>query len=118
MDLATALPRLVKKINADLALHGVKSASGGDYRVDMGKVESMLSMGCAECNHKGWLAPCENSYGCAPPDGFVIVQRCDNCETFDTDLDAAKAFGTAAIWQADDADTEQIQAICIPPIAK
>lgn len=70
---------------------------------------------CEGCDGSGIRPFADNNKFIAPPNGFVVVERCDICERFDNDLAAAKAFGTSAIWQAADDDVLQLQAICIPP---
>lgn len=43
-----------------------------------------------ECD-RGWLV--EQTYGfTAPPEGSVVIQRCDLCERYPGDIDAAVAF--------------------------
>jgi hypothetical protein len=47
-----------------------------------------------------------------PPPGFVIVEKCDTCDKYPDDLEAAKAYGTGAQWQNGNGT---VQAICRPP---
>lgn len=47
-----------------------------------------------------------------PPDGFIVVQRCDACTRYSDDLAAASAWGTDARWQE---GNDTAQAICRPP---
>lgn len=51
-------------------------------------------VGCSECGHTGYLI--DQTYGAADiPDGWTPVQRCDTCQTFLDDEDAARAAGAA-----------------------
>lgn len=47
-----------------------------------------------------------------PPHGYVAVERCDTCELYKDDLQAANAWGTEARWQKDNGTS---QAIAKPP---
>jgi len=55
---------------------------------------------------------------CAPqffklPKGYIVVERCDQCDLYPNDLAAAKAYGTHARWyKVKDCPS---QAICRPP---
>jgi len=69
---------------------------------------------CHSCDGSGVRANATCHYA-PPPDGFVCVERCDDCRQFEDDLEAAKAWGVAAIWMADDEDPTNIQAIARPP---
>lgn len=71
---------------------------------------------CEGCDGNGIRPRTNNGKMIAPPDGFVIVERCDSCGKYPDDLAAAKAWGTSAIWQAADHDWTCIQAICRPPL--
>lgn len=48
----------------------------------------------------------------SPPPGFVIVERCDECEAYPDDLAAAAAYGADARWVE---DGESVYAVCRPP---
>lgn len=55
---------------------------------------------CESCDGRGYIAPVDPCSGFHPPAGFVIVERCDDCERFPDDLGAAQAFGAEARWMA------------------
>ena len=43
-----------------------------------------------------------------PPEGFVIVERCDACDKYPDDLAAAQAWGTDARWQEGNGTSQAI----------
>lgn len=71
---------------------------------------------CDGCDGSGVRPNGDNGLGIKPPEGFVIVERCDTCDQFADDLDAAKSWGTNAHWQWEGrGDKKQsIQAIAMP----
>jgi hypothetical protein len=47
------------------------------------------------------------------PDGFIAVEKCDECDKYLTDLDAAKAFGGEAQWiRIRDGEGLDLAAVC------
>ena len=49
------------------------------------------------------------------PDGFIAVEKCDECDKYGNDLEAAKAFGDKARWEtAGHGEGHSLAAICQP----
>lgn len=56
---------------------------------------------CEGCDGSG-IRPYSNHdrpHAGPQPEGFVIVERCDTCDKYPDDLEAAKAWGDDAQWQ-------------------
>ena len=52
----------------------------------------MFDPNCEGCQGRGWLVA--TMYGSMyAPDGSLAVMKCDECEVFESDEDAAKACG-------------------------
>ncbi len=81
------------------------------------ELDNILRLGrgieCDGCDGSGIRPNASNSLGIEPPSGFVIVERCDTCDQFAGDLEAAEAWGTAAHHQTNRRGTEW-QAIAMP----
>jgi hypothetical protein len=63
-----------------------------------------LCEGCDGSGVRPWANQSADMKNCAPhagppPEGHVIVERCDTCNTYPDDLEAAKAWGDDAQWQ-------------------
>ena len=72
-----------------------------------------MSKNCDGCDGTGIRPNSTNHSGVDIPDGWVVVERCDTCEQYEGDLDAAKAYspsGTTAIIEKPTHNS--IQAYC------
>jgi hypothetical protein len=67
---------------------------------------------CEACDGSGIRPDLDNGLVLPAPDGFQIIERCDICCRFESDLDAAKVWGTQAHWQCDD-EGKRTQAIAV-----
>ena len=80
-------------------------------------VEDLLdAAGCEGCDGSGVrpYANMDHPHAGPPPEGFVIVEKCDTCDKYPDDLTAAQAWGTNARWQ-DGNGTSQAIAKPKPP---
>jgi hypothetical protein len=69
------------------------------------------------CDCEGGALPgMDDEMGSEPPEGFTVVQRCDTCEKFETDLEAASAWGDCAHyqWEFDGTAEGVVRAIARP----
>ena len=67
---------------------------------------------CEGCDGSG-IRPWSNmqlpaGHAGPPPEGFVIVERCDTCDKFKDDLAAAQAWGDEARWQEGNGTSQAI----------
>ncbi len=53
-----------------------------------------------DCDGSGIRPDSTNHAMTKPPIGFVVIERCDTCERYDSDLVAAERYGTDARWWA------------------
>ena len=53
---------------------------------------------CNSCGDTG-IRPDSTTHAGPLPEGFVAVERCDSCDRYADDLEAAKAWGDEARWQ-------------------
>lgn len=58
----------------------------------------MLVKHCEGCDGSGIRSPAEPMCRIAMRPGWLVVERCDTCERFRTDLDAAKSRYHDARW--------------------
>lgn len=67
---------------------------------------------CDGCSGDGIRPYATNGLLIAPPAGFVIIERCGYCNKYESDLDAAKAWGRNAHWQGSESGNSR-QAIAL-----
>ena len=53
---------------------------------------------CDGCDGSG-IRPDATPHAGKPPEGYVVIERCDTCMKFPGDLEAATAWGDDAQWQ-------------------
>ena len=56
------------------------------------------TMLCDGCDGSG-IRPDATPHAGPPPEGFVVIEKCDTCDKFADDLAAAQTWGTDARWQ-------------------
>ena len=62
------------------------------------KCGALAHLGCEGCDGSG-IRPDATPHAGSPPEGFVVIERCDTCQQHPDDLAAAAAWGTDARWQ-------------------
>lgn len=72
-----------------------------------------VAAACEGCEGTGIRPHTNNGKMIEPPAGFVIVERCDHCQKYASDLEAARAYGPFAHEQFGGGGG--CQAICVGP---
>lgn len=65
--------------------------------LEVSTVDGDRACKCDGCDGSG-VRPDSTDHAGEPPAGFVSVERCDSCQKFRDDLEAAKAWGLDARW--------------------
>ena len=74
-------------------------------------VEDLLDTAGCEGGDGSGIRPYTNvdrPHAGPPPEGYVIVEKCDTCGKYPDDLSAAQAWGTDARWQDGNGNSQAI----------
>lgn len=103
------------KVGAELADPEADLHDLGDPEPPPAEVEAALK-GCIECGNTGYLIAQTYGHTSPPQDDDVTIQRCDECQRFAGDIDAAQAYvraeGPMLVWAIGDGDTMARAADC------